>query len=147
MTMYQRILVATDGTEHSCPALETALALARVGGGAIVGVHACAPMLLDPEEMQTSDPIDGTWRRERVQLAHDAMAYIKRRAHEEGVAVITELGRQERPHEAIIAAAQAHGCDLIVMASHGESGVAARVLGSETRKVLTHCAIPVLVVR
>jgi nucleotide-binding universal stress UspA family protein len=145
--MYQRILVATDGTERSCPALETALSLARAGGGAIVGVHACAPMLLEREALHEVDPIDGAWRRERVQLAHDAMAYIKRRAEEEGVPVTTELGRQERPYEAIIAAANRYRCDLIVMASHGESGLAARVLGSETRKVLTHSTIPVLVVR
>ncbi|MGC2335354.1 MAG: universal stress protein, partial [Pseudolabrys sp.] len=37
------------------------------------------------------------------------------------------------------------GCDLIVMASHGRSGLSAVVLGSVTVKVLTHCKIPVLV--
>ena len=39
------------------------------------------------------------------------------------------------------------GCDLIVMASHGRSGVSALVLGSETMKVLTHTKIPTLVCR
>jgi len=38
------------------------------------------------------------------------------------------------------------GCDLIVMASHGRSGIAAVVLGSVTAKVLTHTSIPTLVI-
>jgi len=52
---------------------------------------------------------------------------------------------EDHPYEAIINAAQQRGCDLIVMASHGRSGIAAIVLGSVTTKVLTHTKIPVLV--
>jgi len=39
-----------------------------------------------------------------------------------------------------------HACNFIVMASHGRHGVAALLWGSETPKVLGHCAVPVLVV-
>ena len=52
-----------------------------------------------------------------------------------------------QPYQAIIATAADRGCDLIVMASHGRSGLSAVVLGSVTNKVLTHTKIPVLVVR
>jgi len=51
------------------------------------------------------------------------------------------------PYQAIIDTADAKGCDLIVMDSHGRHGVAAIVLGSETVKILTHCKILVLVHR
>ena len=51
------------------------------------------------------------------------------------------------PYRVIIQTAEEQGCDLIVMASHGRRGISALVLGSETVKVLTHCAIPVLVYR
>ena len=51
------------------------------------------------------------------------------------------------PAEGIIAAAKEHGCDLIVMASHGRRGIAGLLLGSETTKVLTHSKTPVLVCR
>jgi nucleotide-binding universal stress UspA family protein len=145
--MYQRILVPTDGTERSALALEAALRLARLGGGGIVGVHACAPLLLAPDPAAGEDPARGAWRRERVQLAHDALAYVMRRAGEEAVPAVAELSRMDRPWEAIVRAARDHGCDLIVMAAHGERGLVARLLGSETQKVLTHSAIPVLVVR
>jgi nucleotide-binding universal stress UspA family protein len=50
-------------------------------------------------------------------------------------------------YQAIIDAAEARKCDLIVMASPGRRGVSAVVLGSETVKVLTHSKIPVLVYR
>jgi nucleotide-binding universal stress UspA family protein len=49
--------------------------------------------------------------------------------------------------EAIIAAAKKKRCDLIVMGSHGRSGLAGLVLGSQTSKVLTHSKVPVLVAR
>lgn len=44
-------------------------------------------------------------------------------------------------------AATEQGCDLIVMGSHGRSGVKALILGSDTQKVLTHSRIPVLVIK
>jgi nucleotide-binding universal stress UspA family protein len=53
----------------------------------------------------------------------------------------------EHPYEAIIKTAQNEACDLILMASHGRRGVKGLLLGSETQKVLTHSAIPVLVYR
>ena len=46
-----------------------------------------------------------------------------------------------------IKAAKARKCDLIFMASHGRSGIAGLLIGSEANKVLTHCRLPVLVYR
>ena len=64
-----------------------------------------------------------------------------------GVECETIQVEHEHPYQAIIDNADAKGCDLIVMASHGRHGISAIVLGSETVKVLTHCKIPVLVHR
>ena len=49
--------------------------------------------------------------------------------------------------ESILNTAKKHDCDLIVMASHGRKGIQRVLLGSETQQVLTHSAIPVLVLR
>ncbi|MGI9134391.1 MAG: universal stress protein, partial [Rhodoferax sp.] len=49
--------------------------------------------------------------------------------------------------DAILATAKKQQCDLIVMASHGRKGIKRLLLGSETQHVLTHCAIPVLVLK
>ena len=64
-----------------------------------------------------------------------------------GVPVETVRAVSSRPFEAIIETAKERGCDVIFMASHGRSGVAGLLLGSETTKVLTHSKIPVLVYR
>ncbi len=55
-----------------------------------------------------------------------------------GVICETVQIEEDHPYEAIIETAKQRGCDLIVMASHGRSGIAAIVLGSVTTKVLTH---------
>ena len=66
-------------------------------------------------------------------------------AREAGVAHDSLAMTSDRPHEAILDAAEARGCDLIFMASHGRRGVKNLMLGSQTQKVLQHATIPVLV--
>jgi nucleotide-binding universal stress UspA family protein len=86
----------------------------------------------------------------RARVKRDAeaiLATIARRAAAAGVECDGDYALCNRPHEAIIAAANRHGCDLIFMASHGRSGLSALIHGSETRDVLTHSKIPTLVYR
>jgi nucleotide-binding universal stress UspA family protein len=59
----------------------------------------------------------------------------------------TVLREADQPYQAIIDVADASGCDLIVIASHGRRGMAAAVLGSVTQKLLAHTTTPVLVYR
>jgi nucleotide-binding universal stress UspA family protein len=143
--MYHRIMVPTDGTELCTAALTAAIDLARMGGGAILGLHAGPPARLDA--LAEEDPIRAAWLGERERNGADALAWIARRAGEEGVPCETLLVHHESPAAAIVETARDRQCDLIVMASHGHGGLRARLLGSETWKVLSTCAIPVLVVR
>ena len=76
----------------------------------------------------------------RVQAAADA-------ARAAGLTCQAHTVEAIHPWEAILDHAKNQGCDLIVMASHGRRGVTALLLGSETSRVLTHTALPVLVVR
>ena len=66
-------------------------------------------------------------------------------AKEAGVPSDTIQVANAQPYQAIVAAASERGCDLIVMSSHGRSGLSAVLLGSVTNKVLTHTKSPVLV--
>jgi len=66
-------------------------------------------------------------------------------AKQAGVSCDTIQVENAQPYQAIIATAKGRGCDLIVIASHGRSGLSAVVLGSVTNKVLTHTKTPVLV--
>ncbi|MGJ7917087.1 universal stress protein [Massilia sp. LXY-6] len=147
--MYKRILVPTDGTELCSAALATALELATLGGGSIVGFHAGPPDRLGP--LAEEDAVRAAWLAEREQAGTDALSWIARRASEAGVPCETLMIHHESPAAAIVETARDRHCDLIVMASHGHAGLGAnlraRLLGSETWKVLSLCAIPVLVVR
>jgi nucleotide-binding universal stress UspA family protein len=143
--MYRRILVPTDGTELCSPALTAALDLARIGNGAIIGLYAGPPARLGA--LANEDAVRAAWLTERERNGTDALAWIARRAGETGVPCETMLVHHESPAAAIVDAARDRQCDLIVMASHGHGGLRARLLGSETWKVLSLCAVPVLVIR
>ena len=79
--------------------------------------------------------------------AETVLGTVSDAAKSAGVVCETLHVEHEQIYQAIIEAAEARRCDLIVMASHGRRGVSAVVLGSETVKVLTHSKIPVLVYR
>jgi nucleotide-binding universal stress UspA family protein len=145
--VYRRILVPTDGTELCSRALDSALDLARLGGGTIVGLHASPPLepaILDSAE---DDPARVALRSQREQQASDALAYVRRRAGDAGVPCETVLARDASPHEAIERVAREQGCDLVVLAVHAHRGLRARLLGGEAEKLLAHGTVPLLVVR
>ena len=77
--------------------------------------------------------------------ASKQLALVADAASRAGVPYSTTLVRSDQPYDAILQAARQHGCDLIVMASHGRHGIGGVLLGSETQKVLVHSAIPVMV--
>jgi nucleotide-binding universal stress UspA family protein len=79
--------------------------------------------------------------------AQEILAGHESTAKAEGVACASISSVSDIPYEAIIAAAETAGADLIFMASHGRRGFSGLLLGSETQKVLTHSKIPVLVYR
>ena len=148
--MYRHILIATDGSALAGNAVSHGLSLARsVGAKAtvlIVEVPLSVHEAATPHMRQMSEalvPYAELMRKhsaQELQRAADAARAL-------GVCCETIWLEDPHPHRAIIATAENKDCDLIVMASHGRSGVSAVVLGSVTNKVLTHTRIPVLVCR
>ena len=147
--MYKHILVPLDGGALSELAASHAVSLAKILGSRISLLHVISRF---DAETDRAVPL----------LASSAKDAFQLNAIGEAEAILsaaTRLGRAHDVHidgffvfatdayEAIIDEAQARHCDLIVMASHGRRGLEALLLGSETQKVLTHCRIPVLVVR
>jgi nucleotide-binding universal stress UspA family protein len=159
--MYKRILVPTDGTERAAAALATALHLARLGGGCVIGVHAAGAdggggggsAGHGDGWPDTAVGHPGRHARRRAPAADaaapgaDALAYVARRAREADVPCDTVLAAAGPAHDAIIRTARDHMCDLIVMTMRGRHGIAGRLLAGTTQRVLAHSAIPVLVVR
>ena len=87
--------------------------------------------------------IEAQWAAE-AQAAVDAVTKL---ATAKGVKAKGVVSRSDIVSEAIIAAAKKQKAELVVMASHGRRGIKRLLLGSETQQVLTHCHVPVLVLR
>ncbi|HRE18086.1 MAG TPA: universal stress protein [Rhodocyclaceae bacterium] len=147
--MFKNILVPTDGSELSLQTAKRAISFARESGARITAFFAKPeyPVAYFGEGAL----IDPTTPEQFAELAEaqarQFLGEIEKLCAEAGVACSTDAQTSDVPYEAIIAAADKAGCDLIFMASHGRRGLSAFLLGSETNKVLTHSKIPVLVYR
>ncbi|MEJ6005578.1 universal stress protein [Paucibacter sp. AS339] len=144
--MFKRILVPTDGSEISTKALETAIGMARIHGATLYSLSVKEPFPYSAvSEMQPTPPQEFFDAQERIASAR--IKAVLNAAEAAGVPCEGHTIEALHAWEAIIEHAGTKQCDLVVMASHGRRGVQALLLGSETQKVLTHCTIPVLVVR
>ncbi len=136
--MFKHILVPTDGSTLSLRAAKNAVRFAKVHGARITAFYA-AP---EYHPNIACDYLPANF----VPLAV-FQKQIKKLATVGGVACSGMYASADSPYQAIIKAAKERKCDLIFMASHGRSGIAGLLIGSETSKVLTHCKLPVLVYR
>lgn len=147
--MYQKILVATDGSTLSKKAVSSAISLAQLTGAELVALKVIPRYPQSYFEggaaLAASEigRIEKQWA-EHGQAIVDAVA---KSALGKGVKTKAITSKSDLVSEAIIAAAKKHKCDLIVMSSHGRRGIKRLLLGSETQHVLTHSHIPVLVLR
>ena len=146
--MYRHILIPTDGSELSQRAVRHGLSLAKAVGAKVTAVTVEASFNVYDVPSSRMYQMSGAF----AEYTEHAKAHagkilntVAEAARSTGVTCETVQLEQDHPHEAIIAAAEQMNCDLIVMGSHGRSGIVAVVLGSVTNKVLTHTAIPVLV--
>ena len=144
--MYTRILFPTDGSDICAKALRHALELAKLCGAELHTLSAKEPFPYGAvSDIQPTPPQEFLETQEHT--ASQRIKAVMDAAHEAGVPCRGSTAEAAHPWEAICDYAEQHGCDLIVMASHGRHGVAALLRGSETPKVLGHCSVPVLVVR
>jgi nucleotide-binding universal stress UspA family protein len=145
--MFKHILIPTDGSDLSRKAILYGVQLAKEAGAKVTGLT-----VTEPYQAAGMDavfvPVDlGDYEEQSRVLSEKAVEQVKMAAQAAGVPCETIREVHDQPYRAIIDAALALGCDLIVMASHGRRGISALLLGSETSKVLTHSTIPVLVYR
>ncbi|MDB5733114.1 MAG: universal stress protein [Variovorax sp.] len=147
--MFERILIASDGSELSQKAVTTAIGLAAQSGAELVAltvVPRYPKSYFDGAMVFSADEI-GRIERQWTQAAQATLDGISALAAASGVKVRTTAITSDLVAEAIIAAAKKHHSDLIVMASHGRKGLQRMLMGSETQHVLTHSSLPVLVLR
>jgi len=144
--MFRKILVPTDGSELSVSGALRAIPLAKMAGASLIAVF-----------VQDTYPYTGIGEANVVGLqaymaaaraeGQAAIERIGAAAKAEGVAIESIVVEQHQAAKGIVDAAQSCGADLIVMGSHGRSGLAKMVLGSVAAKVLALSPIPVLIVK
>jgi nucleotide-binding universal stress UspA family protein len=148
--MYKTILVPTDGSELSHRAVREASRLAVALGSTLLILHVRSPM-----EMPHLVEGGALARLPRATLL-EAVEAEERDLMDRAVTAARDAGAEPRPafitgtspYEAILRVADEEHCDLIVMASHGRRGLSGLLMGSETKKLLTHVVdTPVLIVR
>jgi len=144
--MFKRILVPTDGSDLTAKSVNTAIGLARIHGAQLFTICVKEPFPYSAvSEMQPTPPQEFFDAQERIAQERVKAVMDAARSADIPCEAVTTEGLH--PWESITEHASDKQCDLIVMSSHGRRGVTALLLGSETQKVLTHCKIPVLVVR
>ncbi len=145
--MFKHILIPTDGSPLSDKATEMGVAMAKAHGAGVTLLTVSTPYhLLSTEAMSLSDTKE-TYAIDAEKRADTRLKLGLDRAKAIGISARGQHVFADYPFAAIIDAASKHGCDLIVMASHGRSGMTGLLLGSETNKVLINSKIPVLVCR
>lgn len=146
---YSHLLVPTDGSELSSRAMGEAVDLARSLDARLTVFHVQTAFpislvgvgeLVDPA---TVDALIEAARAHSSQVLEESLA----QARAAGIAAEGLVEEHPLPHQAIVAACERLGCDLVVMASHGRRGLQGALLGSETQRVLNQSRVPVLVVR
>ncbi len=139
--LFDKILIAVDGSPASLRAVECARKLAKLSNATIVLVHAYPKVpefLGEPNLSQTIA--------RHIERAHDLVDPLAQSLEADGLSTITEI-LQGPPADAVLRVAEARDVDLIVMGARGLGSLGSLLLGSVSQKVLAHASCPVMVVR
>ena len=147
--MYERVLVPTDGSDAAEGAVDHALDLAEKYDA---DVHAL--YVVDTDSMSLSLGAEQLDRIEQGQYeemeevrerAETATGYVADRARERDLETVEHVAAG-KPHDQIADYVADNAIDLVVMGSHGRSGIKRALLGSVTERTLRSTHVPVLVV-
>jgi nucleotide-binding universal stress UspA family protein len=127
----KRVLIATDGSHYSDAAAEAAGKIAAICSLPVTVMSAAL----------------ASHNAARRQEASDALERVKKIYTDMGLDADTILVEARRPEEAILETARAKGADIIVMGSHGRTGLQKVLLGSVSERVIGTTEGPVLVVK
>ncbi|MBI4795091.1 MAG: universal stress protein [Deltaproteobacteria bacterium] len=135
---WERILLATDASKPSEAAAARALDLAEAYGSEL----RVAAVVEFPVQFYGETPVTAEWR----DMLQDYVAEVVTQAQSRNISA-TGLILEGTPYRAIADLAQREKINLIVMGSHGRTGLTRLLMGSVTERVIGHAPCPVLVVK
>ncbi|WP_227353826.1 universal stress protein [Haladaptatus salinisoli] len=140
--MFRTVLFPTDGSEQTEAALETALDVASQYGATLHALY-----VVNTAGIATGDPDS---RRRIVETfenrSDEAVEAVAEAAAQAGVDCTTAVARGA-PADEILDYAEDEGIDLVVMGTHGRTGLGRFLLGSVAERVARHSTTPVMLVR
>lgn len=139
------LVVPIDFSDPSRAAVSHAVALARIDGASIHFVHALTfPLLASPYDVSVPAAVWEGIRRG----ASEKIEALRKEAETSGAGpVTTEIAETSDPVGAIAQAVATHDADLVVMGTHGWSGIKRACFGSVTERTIRALACPVLAAR
>jgi nucleotide-binding universal stress UspA family protein len=146
--MFKHILLATDGSAASEHAAQIAVDMARTHGAKLTALY-----VVDPYPylgIGESNPLGfQSYMAAAHEYATQAHAKVAELCSQGGapVALQARIAEDLTASDGIVQMAKDEGADLIVMGSHGRTGLAKLMVGSVAAKVLAAASVPVLIVR
>jgi nucleotide-binding universal stress UspA family protein len=139
LTRGEKILVAIDGSSNSDFALKQAFSMARTCNSKL---YAITVIDAYPVQIEGAPGVKEKMETEARKLLEKA----EEKAVGNNIDCEMILRWESSPHAAIIKEAKARGVDLIVLGSHGKTGLKKLFLGSVAQKVIGYARCPVMVV-
>lgn len=140
--MFEKILVATDGSEHGYRAANIALDLGKISGGKVTAIYVA-------DTNRTShlpdDMLLFSIRELLLKEGKEALKHVEDQAREKGVAYEGVVA-EGNPGSEIISYAESAKMDIIIMGAVGRTGLDKFLLGSVAEKVVRNSKIPVLTI-
>ena len=146
MSRFRRILHPTDFSSASTAAFKRAVTMAKKDHSELVLVHVLAPPMPLAGEGYIPPNVYEDLEASAQRYAEKRLATLKDKAKTAGVRASTVI-REGVADEQIVRAARAKKADVIVLGTHGRTGLAKLFLGSVASRVVTAAPCPVLTVR
>jgi uncharacterized protein len=143
---FKSILVATDGSLHAAAAASEAIGIAKKNKSRLTVVAVAAPEAMTPMDIESVEMQRSLIAEKELTGAEQNAKDAKAAALKEGVAVEAFV-LSGKPTDAIIQIAKEKGADLVVLGSHGRTGIEKLLMGSVTERVIVLSACAVLVVK
>jgi nucleotide-binding universal stress UspA family protein len=143
--MFKHILMPTDGSPLAYKAIRAGMDFAIETGARVTGYHALPTSYVPADDLDRE--MHAPYENRTREQGETYVDIVAKAARERSVTCEVVLDAPETAYAGIVAVAQARGCDLIFMASHGRTGGPVQILGSIAQKVVALSSIPVLVYR
>jgi nucleotide-binding universal stress UspA family protein len=147
--MYRNLLVPIDGNELADKAIKGSIELAKQLGAEITAFIAepDPPLPTEGQSVAVIMAERDDHAARTTQHAKDVLAQFEARARDAGVGFSGHHIHSAGIARAISRAAEEHGCDMIVMATHGRGALGELVFGSHTKDVMARSKLPLLVLQ